>query len=364
MEIILLLILISLFNYFEQNTIIRIPITKGKFDDLPLFNILKNKDCYRLITWRWNLPYTGYYILNNIVQYRIDKNGMYDNDIINVEKNNSDLLSILYENNYLYNAELCEILYKIKYINKKMYSFVYYENQIYKYFGGLPNNLTNNLIKYKFNNKNEYVTKIEVKFDNGEIIKLGLENNQKFSFDDAYANMITLPQYIFIQLKLQLFSDYKKVRVNGNLSNHYIPYYQTAKYELKIEQIKAFPNISIQIGNKIINLNKNIIFNNLKNNSLFIHRDKYGKIIYFGQRFLELFNITEYDLETRDCNLYLDKNNNYFIEEIENIKDIKKSDFKVFIIIFFIVIFAVAVTIFKNYHKNKKIKYYNYYYEI
>ena len=169
--------------------------------------------------------------------------------------------------------------------------------------------------------------------------------------------MIGFPRNIFYIFYNILFKDYKEKEFYDGC---YVKY---DVYELKKEQIEVFPNISFTIGNKIINLNKKNVFLN-KNNGLFIHKLDYSDEFYFGQKFFELFKSTEFDLHSGDINLYLDKNKDYIIEKEDIKKDINNSDINIIVIIFFIILISMVMTIFKNYYKNKKIEYYNQYYDI
>ena len=56
---------------------------------------------------------------------------------------------------------------------------------------------------------------------------------------------------------------------------------------------------------------------------MFINNLDFEDNFYFGQKFFELFEITEFDLHTNDINLYMDKNKDYIIEK-KIIKKISK----------------------------------------
>ena len=50
-----------------------------------------------------------------------------------------------------------------------IYSIGYYDEnyESYKFFGGTPQKIIKNLKKFTFNNKTDFISKIEIKFDNG-----------------------------------------------------------------------------------------------------------------------------------------------------------------------------------------------------
>ena len=111
-----------------------------------------------------------------------------------------------------------------------------------------------------------------------------------------------------------------------------------------------------------------MIFNkNLSLFLLFINYDSCagGKII-FGNKFLKLFNFYEEDLELGEYNLYLNKNSEDIIEEEGRKNIIINSDSKIQIniIIFIFIVCTITLVLFRQYHRNKSIESYNYYFEI
>ena len=171
--------------------------------------------------------------------------------------------------------------------------------------------------------------------------------------------MIRLPRNIYNIFNNILFKDYK-YKEKVILQDIYARY---DAFELNEEQIENFPNILFTIGNKVLILNKkNAIMT--ENNYLLIDKLDNNNDFYFGQKFFDLFEITEFDLHSGDVNLYSDKNKNYIYLKEDNKKDIIKSNFDFIVIIVSIILISMAMTIFKNYYKNKKIEYYNQYYEI
>ena len=242
-----------------------------------------------------------------------------------------------------------------------VYSIGYFEkNRPYKFFGGTPENITKNLKKITFNNKAENISKIEVIFQNGKNFTINIEEeNKRFRFDEESGNMIRLPRNIYNIFYSKLFKDYKykEKEIWQGI------YHRYDAFELNEEQIENFPNILFTIGNKVLILNKkNAIMT--ENNYLLIDKLDNNNDFYFGQKFFDLFEITEFDLHSGDVNLYSDKNKNYIYVREDNKKDIIKSNFDFIVIIVFIILISMAMTIFKNYYKNKKIEYYNQYYDI
>ena len=126
-----------------------------------------------------------------------------------------------------------------------------------------------------------------------------------------------------------------------------------------------FFEISFKIGNNIFTLNKDNAFLKGKNDThykLFINSFFCDKFI-FGMDFLDLFDFKEFNLETKEVYLYLDKNKNYLIKEKEDNKDFLKSNLNIWILFYFLIA-LIILSLFKKYHKNKRIEYYNIYYDI
>ena len=350
-----LLLLFYFIHSNEENSIIKIPINYGRFTKIPtkygLINYTFINECLPTDP----APFVEYNLegLNNLDLLTLPKNKEpYEVYELYGEKNNSLRLFFQGKEQIIFNPLICEIFYKTKYIDKMVYSIGYYENhRPYKFFGGTPEKIIKNLTKFTINNKTDFVSKIEIKFDNGTYFTINIEEkNKRFIFDEEFWNMIGLPKNIFDIFYNKLFKDYKEEIFYGGYDIRY------GGYKLNEEQIEAFPNISFTIGNKIINLNKkNAIF---YNKNLLIYQYNFTENFYFGQKFFELFEITEFDLHTNDINLYLDKNKDYIYEK----KDIKNSN--LYNIIFFLLLISIIITILKNYYKNSKIEYYNQYYEI
>ena len=98
-------------------------------------------------------------------------------------------------------------------------------------------------------------------------------------------------------------------------------------------------------------MNKNNIFNksvDIEEKYLYINGILCDNII-FGLKFLELFDINEYNLETGEINLYLNKSSNNLFEIIINTNNLE-----IKIIIFSFIIISIITSLAKIYHKNNK----------
>ena len=361
----LFLLFLFYFIYsYEENSIIKLPNRKGKFENIPtkygFINYSYINDCLEFI--KWPLPFFEIYLegINNLSLFTLTKNKTYEEDYeLYGDKNNSIKMKFPGKEKDIFNPLLCEIFYKTKYIDKMIYSIGHYDNnEPFKFFGGTPVKIIKNLNKFSFNNKIDFISKIVIKFHNGKNFTINIEEkNKRFIFKEEYGNIIYLPSNIFNIFYNILFKDYKEKKIYGGI------YTKNRAYELNEEQIKVFPNISFTIGNKILNLNNKNVF--LRNkNYLFINNLDFEDDFYFGQKFFELFEITEFDLHTNDINLYMDKNKDYIIEKNDNKKNIKNSNFNIIAIIFFLLLISIIITVLKNNYKNMKIEYYNQFYDI
>ena len=358
-KLILLILFYFIYSY-EENSIIKLPNKKGKFENLTTkYGLINYTFIYdSLPTEKRPIPFVQFNLegIKNLNSFTLPKNKTFENYGLYGEKNNSIWMSFQWREKDIFNPLLCEIFYKAKYIDKMIYSIGYDENnKKAKFFGGTPVKIIKNLNKFTFNNKTDFISKIVIKFHNGKNFTINItEKNKRFIFKEEYDNIIYLPTNIFNIFYNILFKDYKEKKISGGI------YIKNRAYKLNEEQIKVFPNISFTIGNKILNLNnKNIIFRN--KNYLFINKlDEFEDDFYFGQKFFELFEITEFDLHTNDINLYMDKNKDYIIEK----KDNKKYNFIIIAYIFFLLLISIIITVLKNNYKNKKIEYYNQFYDI
>ena len=227
-----------------------------------------------------------------------------------------------------HNEVLCELFYQTKYINKKILSIGRNEQgELYKFYGGTPQNLIMNLNKYTFK-IDDAISEIEVYFDwkktnNIYNIKLNSTEHNKIEFkDDTHLNCLS--HEIFSKLQNLLF--YKYLKCEHTYDSNFNKYQM---FDITDIDKNSFPEIKFKIGNKIITLDKNILifqdkikYERIKNseiqnhNYLFIKNSPCDKNI-FGLKFLKQFNIREYNLETKELNLYLRKNNNLIKYETE-----------------------------------------------
>ena len=83
----------------------------------------------------------------------------------------------------------------------------------------------------------------------------------------------------------------------------------------------------------------------------------------FGLKFLEKFKIREYNLETKDFNLYLEESKNFIIRESETKLQLNSYTNLTFLILFFMVSVAI-IMLFNNPPKNEYYEYLNNYYDI
>ena len=134
------------------------------------------------------------------------------------------------------------------------------------------------------------------------------------------------------------------------------------------EQKKILPEIKIKIGNKIISLNKNDLIKednyiDLKgyddlHNYLFIKSSPCDNNI-FGLKFLEKFEMREYNLETKEINLYLSKNKSLITNE--NSQSLTLNSYcsnLTFISLYFLVIIFIIMLSIRNSHNNKYNEYF------
>ena len=276
----------------------------------------------------------------------------------------------IYENENLemiyYNEErdkfsplICEIFYKTKYIDKMIYSIGKDEdNESYKFFGGTPLNLIQNLNKFNFHKNTDKIQEIKIQFYNGTNYVIDKFDNELIEFREDEYSLLCLPENILNKFRNLFLKDFEETIYNYKIFN------SLTTYKINKHLKYLFPNISFTIGNKIFNLNKENAFStkyDLDDDYFFIIRTPCDKLI-FGLKFLELFNFREFNLETGEISLYLDKYSNVMLEKEENKKTILNSSI-CFIIIFISIFFvSLILTKAKNYYKNKKIEYYNYYY--
>ena len=365
----IIFIIILLLNYlhcsvsFEENSIIRIPNKEGSFKNISTKNGFINYLFYhRNSEDICNMIYITYTLgrIKNLNLFKLPQKTI--NNEFNKYGNNNDSLEIIYYNEETdtHNPLLCEIFYKTKYIDKMIYSFGRNEyREPYKFFGGTPQNVTKNLNKFTLNTKE--ISEIKIEFVNGTNYIINGFNNNQVEFKEDESSMLCLPENILNKFQKLFLNQFKESIYNFKL------FEGSGVYKLKKGQKALFPNINFKIGNKILILNQeNSLWPNYINDDiyLFINNRPCNNFI-FGLKFLSLFDVSEFNLDSGEINLYLNKNKNFIVEEKEKYKNENlKSHIHIIIIIFSIFIFSVILTYSKTYYKNKKIEYYNYYYEI
>ena len=310
--------------------------------------------------------YSGYYELKNMKNLNLL---FYNPETRNLDisGDNKDIVTIGFDSVIFAeldsnNNKLCELFYTAKYINKKIFAF----KNPFKYFGGIPNNIKNNLNKFTFY-KNDSVSEIEINFDknkNNNNININLIDNNKIEFRSD-THLICLSHDIFSKFENILFNKYKK-----NEYIYDINYKRYSLFDLTYEQKKLFPDIKFKIRNMIITLNKkDLIYEDSAiyikgdtreediHNYLFIKNTPCDNFI-FGLKYLEKFDIREYDLEKNEFNLYLNKNKNLIINEEQiNLKINSYSNSIIPFIILLFIIFGTISLIHKQ--KNKNFEYNN-----
>ena len=127
---------------------------------------------------------------------------------------------------------------------------------------------------------------------------------------------------------------------------------------------KQFPNIYFKIGNKKFLFNA---FSAVHDNIFYLTNK--DNMFYFGQEFLKLFDLREFNIESGDINLYLNKIKpliymRNITKEKNNKKNLELSFISNNIILLISIIILFTIYCLRKYNKNIKIEYYNYYYKI
>ena len=363
--LIIIIIIIYIIKSHDENSIIRIPNKEGIFKNITTKNGFINYKFYcRNDDEICSMLYITY-IIEGIKNINLIK--LKDKPLIskfNIQGKNNDTLQLIFfnEERDIYNPLFCEIFYKTKYINKMTYSIGKNEdNQPYKFFGGTPKNLIKNLNKFTFYTNSSKIINIKIEFNvkNSNETKYIINNfdNDFVEFREDEYSLICLPENILYQFKNLFLYNFEECIYNYKIFN------SLGTYKIKRKDKNIFPNISFNIDSKIFNLNKeNAFWYNYEDESLyfFINKSPCDNIV-FGLKFLELFNFREFNLENGEINLYLDKKKNYMVEKGDR-KIILNSCIFIIIILSFL-LFSFTLTKGKNYYKNKKLEYYNYYYD-
>ena len=242
----------------------------------------------------------------------------------------------------IYNI-ICRLLYRTKYIKNNIYSITISKRYI-------PN-------LWSFGGTNEqaisdFGLKKKITFDKNDILseiyinekKIFFEGKYKIKFSDNITN-ICLPEELF------------------NIFNETF-LYRYPKYKNYYELKDKFPDIKFKIGNKIIFLNNtNFLFKHMYDNEelnfiVFIQNNPCENLI-FGWRFLYLFKLIEFNLETDETSFYLtEKENNSIIFEEEYTKNILYNSTSTIYVEYLMITSFILFSIFlivcnKRYQKNR-----------
>lgn len=343
---IFLLLLFSL--SLEDNEIIQIPYGLKEFDNiLSRYGTISSKLILAEFTptyndWRDLSPNTIQYNLINInnshlfTSYYFQNYQIY-NDSISIKVNEKIFNKYWKDNNLLFISFICEVLFRTKYIDKFIYSIGKNENnEKYTFFGGVPENLVNNL---------NICTLGHNIFKNENIIFTVKISDIKFEFNDGNT------------LNIKLYKDLALFDLNEDIDSmiclsesYYNEFYKEYEQYTKHNEFKHF-SISFQIDDK------RFILNETKGNPF-----DYINIcerFFLGKKFLGLFDYREYNLETKEVHLYLNKNKKYLVDD----KIVLKSSLCPHILLFSFFILLNLFTFVKIYRKNKGVEFY-YYYDI
>ena len=276
MKYLLLLLYLIAKVYSINKNIIVLPMNKG------IFAHIKIKDSFlnfysRIFEYHiWNeytLKFDRYIFevdrnITNDILYQNNTSKIY---FVNITKKiNIFKFCVIPQEEYM--KVISNILNNLGYIDNKFYLEDKEKNHLY--FGGIPQNITKKYNLFSLEEHTDIDFKMEVKFNNGKTYFHDENNIEKVK------------------------------RHNIGLSKDFLNIYN---FENKMKNF--FPNLTMTIGNKILNLNKYNIFKD--------HDDIYTDLlissspcdtIRFGKYFFELFDYSEYDEETKIVKMYLEKN--------------------------------------------------------
>jgi len=261
------------------------------------------------------------------------------------------------------NKDICQMFYEYDYIDNLIYSI----DSKYKYFGGLPIYKDSSFEKFTFNSKIENVTEISLELNNGT--KFVKNINYNFEITEQEIGLVYLPEEIFSFFYDIFLKDYEKDQyglVTMYDNSEEIILNADEIYKVNNEQKKLFPNIWFKIGNKKFLING---FNALNFQTLFIIKGY--RSFTFGQEFLKIFDIREFNITSGEINLYVNKKKPC-IKVIEEKNNLKKKGTKeqglpflsIVIIIFISIITITTLYFHRKYNKKINIDYYNYYYNV
>jgi len=353
-------------NSIKNDSIIRIPRSVGRFENISTKN--------GFINYEFKIGSFGDYQPRIALYWNINRlEGIKNLDLTEFKnykrygKNNDSIEITIGDGEDIYNGDICKLLYQAKYIDKMIYSYGRENNTEYKYFGGTPENIIKERKLKKFTFKeDEFASKLILRIPD--------------SYSNIYGNEIvdTLNgEGRFIEIAESKYELYALCipRQHGKLLDLFgidlnSEYYKCSNFYYMLNETKQkfFGGISLIIGNKNITFNRDkILWEEDYRLSI-----QFGcKNITFGRHFLYFMDFLEFDLETNEINLYMNQNST-IITEIEDNNEIKKellnssinSNYYIVILFLSFIVFMMSITLAKNYLKNKKIKYYNEYYNI
>ena len=364
-------------NSTKNNSIIRIPYFEGRYENIStkfgLINYEFRVHGEEVIKWP---VFSSIYRLEGIKNVNLLNLKELDNCNIKIYGKNKDSIQLDFNFSFQdkFNNIICKILYKTKYIDKMIYSYGIINNRNYKYFGGTPENIIKEkeLKKFTFN-KDDRVSEIIIRSSDdshaeiygNEIIDTlnGEERSIKLLDNDNI--MVCIPSRHTKLLKSYKIGDYRDYE---NLRPYPTPYYQLDK-----RQQKLFESISFMIGNKNITLNRDKILFQPEGTDVHFLDITISDCneFTFGKKFIKLFEFSEFNMETKEVSLFMNQKEKIIKEKElnnEREKEILNSNINsnYYIVILFLsfIVFMMSITLIKNYHKNKKIQYYNEYYNI
>lgn len=284
------------------------------------------------------------------------------------ENNNSLQIILEHDSPYKLNHLITRLFYETNYINKMIYAIEYNPNNITGlqkrkenlsiFYGGVPNHISKDLIKYTFL-PNDKVSEINILYNNGTKINIPTdpvkEENNLIELGRSL-EFICFPEYILDKIKNLLLKDYLTTEVDKGF---------TPKYLTNSEKFKNFPNISFNIRDKIITINKYNLSPNYGHSFYFELLINYIPCDHFKfgyVPFMMNINVREFNLETNETNLFIEKNNNIIMAA----KEMKiNSGELICLILIFIFISLINIFIFwRKKQRKKNIEEYNNYYEI
>jgi len=364
-------------NSNKNNSIIRIPRDEGSYQNISTKNGLINYG-FRIkykefIKWPVGIAIyvlEGIKNLNLLNLTELKKGNTEINKEIYGENKDSIKLEIYYYSEDIFNDLICKILYKTKYIDKMIYSYGILNKINYKYFGGFPENIIKEkeLKKITFS-KDDRVSKIIIRnpedsfteIYGNEIIDILDGEGRSIEIVDDLGYMVCIPNR-----HSKLLEIYEKGIYEEDL------FKRRLYYKLDKSQQKYFGSISFIIGNKNVTLNRDdILLKSRGKEYTFLAIDSFCPQFKFGTKFLNLFEFSEFNMETNEVSLFVSQNNKIITEKIAN-NEIKTEslnsnincNYYIVILLLSFIAFMISITLVKNYQKNKKIQYYNEYYNI